>query len=185
MSANKCNKYNYQYVSMIKKCSHLHIRTAQWSIASILLIWRVLFRRCRRSSRRKGPCWLNPTAKLYSATVFSIPQALYQAAWDELVKKRVLIKNVRTAWTSPSFFRSKKDGGVRSVSDLQKLNEQLVRRLFPTPNIEDVIWKMNALRFSILFLYHTIIAGTPNFFYRFTHFKIFWQLFQVRVRKRF
>ena len=81
---------------------------------------------------------------------------LYQSQWKVLLKKEiaelvkigVLEKNTQTEWASPSFFRPKKDGGVRFISDLRKLNACLKRDPFPLPIIEDVIWKMNGFTFA-------------------------------------
>jgi len=149
MSANKYNEYNY--VSMINKCSHLTSEQRN-DLLRLFSQYEELFSGdIGEVPGEKVHLELKPNAKPYSAPAYSIPQAFYQTAKDEieeLVKKRVLIKNVRTAWASPSFFRPKKDGGVRFVSDLRKLNEQLVRRPFPLPNIEDVIWKMNGFTFA-------------------------------------
>jgi len=51
-------------------------------------------------------------------------------------------------WASPSFFRPKKDGGVRFVTDLRRLNANLKRHPYPLPLIDDVIWRMNGLTFA-------------------------------------
>ena len=67
---------------------------------------------------------------------------------NKLVKIGVLTKSVNTAYCSPSFFRKKKDGGIRFVSDLRKLNSILQREPFPLPNIDDVVWKINGFKFA-------------------------------------
>ena len=48
------------------------------------------------------------------------------------------------------FFLSakKKDGGIRFLSDLNKLNTCLERDPFPLPIMKDVIWKMNGFTFD-------------------------------------
>ena len=66
----------------------------------------------------------------------------------ELVDIDVLKANVATAYCSPSFFRKKKDGGIRFVSDLRKLNAIIERHPHPLPNIDDVIWRMNGFTFA-------------------------------------
>ena len=44
---------------------------------------------------------------------------------DELVDIDVLVQGIDTEWKFSSFFRKKKDGGIRFVSDLGKLNDAL------------------------------------------------------------
>ena len=45
-------------------------------------------------------------------------ETMAKAEVKELVDIGVLKANVATAYSSPSFFRKKKDGGMRFVSDL-------------------------------------------------------------------
>jgi len=128
MSANKYNEYNY--VSIINKCLHLTSEQRN-DLLRLFSQYEELFSGdIGEVPGEKVHLELKPNAKPYSAPAYSVPQAFYQTAKNEikeLVKKRVLIKNVRTAWASPSFFRPKKNGGVHFVSDLRKLNEQLVK----------------------------------------------------------
>ena len=149
ISANKYKEYNY--VSMINKCAHLTSEQRN-DLLRLFSQYEELFSGdIGEVPGEEVHLELKPNAKPYNAPAYSIPQAFYQTAKDEieeLVKKRVLIKNVRTDWASPSFFRPKKNGGVRFVSDFRKLNEQLIRRPFPLPNIDDVIWRMNGFTFA-------------------------------------
>ena len=87
----------------------------------------------------------------FCARTYTVPKAIDHIAKNEvnnLVKIGVLVKGVHSAWASPSFFRPKKDGRLRFVSDLRKLNACLERHPHPLPLIEEVIWKMNGFAFA-------------------------------------
>lgn len=49
---------------------------------------------------------------------------------------------------SSLFVRPKKDGGIRFLTDFRKLNEQLIRKPFPLPNIDDIIWRMQGFTYA-------------------------------------
>ena len=42
-------------------------------------------------------------------------------------------------WGFPSFIIPKKDGRVRWISDIRKLNEMIVRKPYPLPKIQDIM----------------------------------------------
>ena len=65
-----------------------------------------------------------------------------------MVKLGVLQKSTGSPWGLPSFFRPKKNGGVRLVSDMRKLNQCLQRESYPLPVIDDIIWKINGFKFA-------------------------------------
>ena len=66
----------------------------------------------------------------------------------DLVNVDVLTRDIEIAYTSPCFFKRKKDGGIRFLTDLRKLNAILERQLFPLPIVNDGIWKMNGFTFA-------------------------------------
>ena len=82
---------------------------------------------------------LKQEAKPFSTRPYTVPKSMENIA----KKESVLEKKVKTEWASPSFFRPKKDGGVRFVTDLRRLNASLKRHPYPLPVIEDVIWRIN------------------------------------------
>ena len=64
----------------------------------------------------------------FNSRSYLVPKAFEALAKKEvkgLVDIRVLIKDVRTAYTSPFYFHRKKDDGIRFVIDLRKLNVTL------------------------------------------------------------
>ena len=77
--------------------------------------------------------------------VFALFLQLANNEITDLVEKGVSVKRKESSWKSPSFFRKKKDGGIRFVSDLRKLNEVVERDAFafPLPVIDEIIWKMD------------------------------------------
>ena len=90
-------------------------------------------------------------ARPFTSPAYTIPKAFEKIAKKEvgdLCNIGVLIENVRTAYQSPSFFRPKKNGGVRFLSDLRKLNKCLLREPYPLPNIDDIIWKLEGFTFA-------------------------------------
>ena len=75
---------------------------------------------------------------------YSIPkdfEALAKRKFKTLLTL-VFQSKIQIAYTSPSFFRRKKDGRIRFISDLRKLNASLQRKPSPLPVPDDVIWKM-------------------------------------------
>ena len=141
---NAYDKYNYR--DMVLKCNHL-THDQQNELISVFSGFEELF--SGDLGKVPGPpvkLHLKPNSTPYCARSYTIPKSLERLARKEindLVDIGVLVEIVDAEWLSPSFFRPKKDGRVRFVSDLRKLNRYLVRHPHPLPNIEDVIWKMN------------------------------------------
>jgi hypothetical protein len=48
-------------------------------------------------------------------------------------------------------FRGKKDGGVRFLTDLRKLNASIERNPFPLPLIDESLWKIQGFIFATCF----------------------------------
>ena len=151
-SAIKPNIYNkYNYRDMVLKCHRLSGEQKDILI-DILSQYEDLF--SGKLGSVPGPpvsLKLKPSSKPYCAWAYTVSKALEHIAKKEvadLVDIGVLVKNVHSAWASPSFFRPKKDGRVRFVSDLRRLNACLERHPYPLPLIEEVIWKMNGFTFA-------------------------------------
>jgi len=146
---NIYNKYNYR--DMVLKCHHLSGEQKDVLI-DLFSQYEDLF--SGKLGSVPGPpvsLKLKPGSKPYYARAYTVPKALEHIAKKEvadLVDIGVLVKNVHSAWASPSFFRPKKDGRVRFVSDLRRLNSCLERHPYPLPLIEEVIWKMNGFTFA-------------------------------------
>ena len=57
----------------------------------------------------------------------------------DLVNVNILKRYTDTAYTSPCFFKGKKDGGMRFLTYLRNINDILKRQPFPLPIVDDVI----------------------------------------------
>lgn len=117
-------------------------------------------RTCSRPSGKnqvERECFTLPLTCVYNPCAF---EKMAKDEVKELVDIDVLEKSVCTASCSPSFFpREKKDGGIRSISDLRKINRMFQRKPYLLPNIVDVIWKMNR------FTYATCLNLNQGYYY--------------------
>ena len=152
LNPNEYDKHNFK--DMIKRCTHLDEEKKK--------VLRELF--SDFSELFSGALGKIPGVKIklklkkdiapFHSRPYSVPKAFEVLAKKEvqdLVDIGVLIKNVRTTYTSPSFFRRKKDGGIRFVSDLRKLNSTLQRQPFPLPIVDNVIWKISGFTYATCF----------------------------------
>ena len=101
----------HDYVQMVDRCTHL--KTPEKSMINKLFSkFKELF--SGKLGRVPGPpvrLKLKKTAMLFHSRAYTILKAFEELAKKEiqdLVDIGVLVKNVRTAYTSPSFFRKKK-----------------------------------------------------------------------------
>jgi len=139
--ANVYNEYNYR--DMVLKITHLSTKQ-QDSLIDLFSQYEELF--SSKLGSVPGPpvsLKLKQEAKPFATRAYMVPKSIENIAKKEiadLVKIGVLVKNVQTEWVSPSFFRQKKDCGVRFISDLRRLNACLERHPYPLPIIDEVIW---------------------------------------------
>lgn len=136
---------------MVLKCTHLSTEE-QDSLIDLFSKYQELF--SGKLGSVPGPAVslkLKSDAKPFATSPYTVLRALEHIAKNEVpdhVDIGVLVKEIQTEWASPSFFRPKKDEGIRFLSDLSKLNTCLERDPFPLPIIKDVIWKMNRFTFA-------------------------------------
>ena len=142
--ANTYDKHDYN--KMIDICAHLNTEQK-------ILLFKLLEKYKGLFFGKLGkitcpPVEIKVKRGSFQSPAYIIPQAFLQLAKNEitdLVEKGVSVKGKESSLKSPSFFRKKKDGGIRFVSDLQKLNEVVERDAFafPFPVIDDIVWKMD------------------------------------------
>ena len=149
LSANQYDKHNYK--DMVEKCEHL-TSDMKSALLDLFSKYEELF--SGTLGKVPGPpvkLKLKEGALPFYSRAYTVPKAIEKIAKREvmdLVDADVLAKNVETAYTSPCFFKGKKDGGMRFLTDLRKLNASLERQPFPLPIIDDVIWKMSGYTFA-------------------------------------
>jgi transposase InsO family protein len=152
ISANTYNKHDYQ--EMVLQCRHLTTDQQDTLIA--------LFKKHHELFSGKlglipGPpvhLKLKPNAKPYYAKAYNIPHSIYDIARqevNELERIQVLKSNTYSPWGAPCLFRGKKDGGVRFITDLRRLNQCLEREPFPLPLIDETLWKIQGFTFATCF----------------------------------
>jgi hypothetical protein len=66
---------------------------------------------------------------------------------NHLVRIGVLTPQGASEWGSPTFITPKKDGRIRWVRDLRKLNKVVLRKQYPLPIIQDILKKRSGYAF--------------------------------------
>ena len=149
MHPNNYKKHNYK--DMVLQCSHLSPMMKQQAL-TLFANYKVLFD--GGLGLIPGPpvsLKIKPNVRPYCARAYTIPQAFTQMAHNEIKDLEgidVRTSNVDSPWGFPCFFRKKKDGGIRFITDLRRLNASIERCPFPLPLIEDVLWKIQGFTFS-------------------------------------
>jgi hypothetical protein len=111
---------------------------------------------------------LKKDAVPYHARAYPVPKAhedTLKIELERLCKIGVLRKVNRSQWAAPTFIIPKKDGTVRIIGDFRKLNENIVRRPFPIPKIQDLLLKLEGFRYATsldlnMGYYHILLS--PN-----------------------
>jgi hypothetical protein len=99
---------------------------------------------------RKVHIDIDPNAKPKHSRAYPIPRihlSTFKKELDHLVKIGVLAVQGESEWCSPSFITPKKDGRVRWISDLGKLNKVIKRHQYPLPVITDILRKQTGYEF--------------------------------------
>jgi hypothetical protein len=85
------------------------------------------------------------------ACPYTVPRVAEQQLCTEiarLVDIGVFEEDNVSEWSSPTFAIPKKNGTIRVVSDVRKLNSLLKRHPFPIPKIGDMIRSMEGFTFA-------------------------------------
>jgi hypothetical protein len=93
---------------------------------------------------------LKPDAVPYHAKPYPVPHVyhtLFLAELQRLIDSKVLIKCGASEWAAPTFIIPKKDGRVRWVSDFRKLNDNLKRKIYPLPRIQDILHRRKGYKY--------------------------------------
>ena len=94
---------------------------------------------------------LKPGATPYHARPFPIPrihEATLKLELERLCKIGVLKKVNHSEWAVPTFIVPKKDGSVRFISDLRKINKRILRKPYPIPHIQDLLLKLEGFMYA-------------------------------------
>jgi len=94
---------------------------------------------------------LKEGAKPHHAQAHNMPQCHAQtlkAEAEHLVKIGVLKKVNRSEWAAPTFIIPKKDGSVRFISDSRELNERMLRKPCPIPNVQDMLLNLEGFQWA-------------------------------------
>ena len=75
-------------------------------------------------------------------------KATLRAEVERLVKLGVLKKVNHSKWGAPCFIIPKKDHTVRFLTDLRELNKRIKRFLYPIPNIQDLLLKLEGFQWA-------------------------------------
>ena len=112
-------------------------------MGDVLLRYEQLFNgKLGKYTKRKIHLELKPDAKPVHCKPYPVPQVHMQLFLDELqnlCNDGVLEKIGATEHAYPTFIIAKKDGRVRWVSDFCKLNQQLKRKIYSLPKIQDIL----------------------------------------------
>ena len=168
LGKNTYDKHNHK--DIVTRCDHL-TSEQQSNLLQLFSKYKELF----SGALGRVPCTpiklkLKKDALPFYSRAYTVPKAVEHIAKEELQDLEnmdVLVRSIAAEYTSPSFFRPKKDGGMRFVSDLRKLNAMLVREPFPLSVVDKVIWKMNGFTFATCLdlnrgYYHFVLDETSS-----------------------
>eukprot|EP00957_Ditylum_brightwellii_P113834 8678889-Ditylum_brightwellii.AAC.1 len=121
---------------MIWKCNHLTVKQRK-DMVDLFQDYQDLFDgTIGRVPTKLISLTLKPNTKPFCSRPYTIPIA------------KVLGKGSNSSWGVPCLFQGKKDSRIRFLTDLRKLNEAILCSLYPLPNIDDVIWKMQGFTYA-------------------------------------
>ena len=72
---------------------------------------------------------------------------IFQDELKRLVETGVLERCGRSEWAAPTFIIPKKDGRVRWVTDFRALNNNITRRIYPLPRIQDILSRRKGYKY--------------------------------------
>jgi hypothetical protein len=93
-------------------------------------------------------------------------EQVFREDLDRLCEIGVLSRCGASQWLSPSFIIPKKDGRVRWISDFRKLNEQILRKVYHLPKIQDILNRRSGYtcftKLDISMQYYTFELDEPS-----------------------
>jgi hypothetical protein len=67
---------------------------------------------------------------------------------EQLLEIGVLKKVNQLEWAVPLFIIPKKDGTVWFINDFRELNKRIKRKLYPMPNIQDMLLNLEGFQYA-------------------------------------
>ena len=110
---------------------------------------------------------LKPDATPYHARPVPIPcvhKATLKLELECLCSIDVLKKVNHSKWAVLTFIVPKKDGSVRFISDLRKINKRILRKPYPIPHIQDLLMKLEGFMYATsldlnMGYYHIVVSS--------------------------
>jgi hypothetical protein len=152
ISENTYNKHDYH--EMVQRCTHLSSKQ-QNTFLQLFENYKDIF--SGKLGLIPGPpvhLRLKPNSKPYYAKAYNIRQATISISHkeiDDLENLKVIKSNVYSQWGAPCLFHSKKDGGVRFITDLCRRNQCIEREPFCIPLIDETVWKIKGFTYATCF----------------------------------
>ena len=91
---------------------------------------------------------LNPDSKPFNSRYYLVPRIKKETFWRDIKRLDeigVLTPVQKNQYSTTVFITPKKEGTVRFITDYHRLNQQLVRKPYPLPNIGETMQQLEGV----------------------------------------